>query len=108
MVIDEIVYAGNIQHGWGNISEKEPVRRFWDEVSASLDMTKPSDRYFLIYYEFNRPGFREFYFDDDSMFHMDVIDTWEMRVEGAGKHCGHFRIELPAREYIAVRIIKKS
>lgn len=169
VVIDEIAYEGNIQHGWGNISGQElvrrfwettcrggyaghgetflnqddilwwshggrlhgespkrlrflhqiltevpdsgylaPIDRFWDEVSACLDTTNPSERYFLIYYGFNRPSFRDFYFDDTSIFHVDVIDTWEMQVEDAGEHSGHFRIALPGKEYMAVRIIKKS
>lgn len=30
VVLDEIAYEGNIQHGWGNISAKELVRRFWE------------------------------------------------------------------------------
>ncbi|MBN2625891.1 MAG: DUF5060 domain-containing protein, partial [Spirochaetales bacterium] len=30
VVLDEICYEGNIQHGWGNISGKELVRRFWE------------------------------------------------------------------------------
>lgn len=29
VVLDEIAYEGNIQHGWGNISGKEMTRRFW-------------------------------------------------------------------------------
>ncbi len=32
IVLDEIVYEGNIQHGWGNISGKELVRRFWEAM----------------------------------------------------------------------------
>lgn len=30
VVLDEIVYEGNIPHGWGNISGQELVRRFWE------------------------------------------------------------------------------
>ena len=30
VVLDEIAYEGNIQHGWGNISGKEMTRRFWE------------------------------------------------------------------------------
>lgn len=32
VVLDEIAYEGNIQHGWGNISGKELVRRFWESA----------------------------------------------------------------------------
>lgn len=30
IVLDEITYEGNIEHGWGNISGQEMVRRFWE------------------------------------------------------------------------------
>ena len=30
VVLDEIAYEGNIQHGWGNISGEELIRRFWE------------------------------------------------------------------------------
>ena len=30
VVLDEIAYEGNIQHGWGNISGEEMTRRFWE------------------------------------------------------------------------------
>ena len=30
VVLDEISYEGNIQHGWGNISGEEMTRRFWE------------------------------------------------------------------------------
>jgi len=30
IVLDEIAYEGNIQHGWGNISGEEMTRRFWE------------------------------------------------------------------------------
>lgn len=30
VVLDEICYEGNIEHGWGNIGGKELVRRFWE------------------------------------------------------------------------------
>lgn len=32
IVLDEIAYEGNIPHGWGNISGKELVRRFYEGV----------------------------------------------------------------------------
>lgn len=30
IVLDEIAYEGNIQHGWGNITPEELTRRFWE------------------------------------------------------------------------------
>lgn len=168
IVLDEIAYEGNIQHGWGNISGKEMVRRFWeatcrggyaghgetylnpenvlwwshggklhgdspkrlkflskilsetpgtglmplkaswDEVVAIVDDTTESWKkvhdYYLYYYSFMRPSFREYYYDDDSSFEVEVIDTWEMTIENRGVFRGKFKINLPGKEYIAVRI----
>lgn len=63
--------------------------------------------YYLCYYSFMRPSFREFYFDDTSKFEVSVIDTWNMTVEPKGEFSGKFKIELPGREYMAIQICKK-
>lgn len=168
-VLDEIAYEGNIQHGWGNISGEEMLRRFWeavcrggypghgetymsdddvlwwshggilhgeshkrfhllhqimeetpgiglapydrcgwDEVCAVPESEKWSavKSYYLYYYSFMCPSFRDFYFDDDTSFTVRVIDTWNMTVEDRGVYKGKFRIELPGRPYMAVQIRK--
>ncbi len=164
VILDEIAYEGNIQHGWGNISGQEMTRRFWeaycrggypghgetflnkdnilwwshggelhgesperfkflkqfmdetpapglrpmegqwDEVAATVDEFPASRKYYMFYYSFMRPSFREYYFDDDTEYEVEVIDTWNMTVENKGKFKGKFKIELPGREYMAVRI----
>jgi len=165
IVIDEMAYEGNIQHGWGNISGRELVRRFWettcrggyaghgetflhpedilwwshggtlhgespkrlkflyqilseipnarglapkkmnwDEVAAVPDTTMGADDYYLIYYGFNRPSFRTYKLAKDRSYEVDVIDTWEMSVENKGIYSGAFTVELPGKEYMAVRI----
>lgn len=167
IVLDEIAYEGNIQHGWGNISGQELTRRFWeafcrggypghgetymnkenilwwshggelhgdsparirflkkimdetpapglkpwekcgwDEVAAAVDNFIADDSYFIFYYSFMRPSFREFYFDDESQYRVEVIDTWNMTIEDKGVFTGKFRIDLPGREYMAIRIRK--
>ncbi len=30
VIVDELGYEGNIQHGWGNLTGEEEVRRFWE------------------------------------------------------------------------------
>ncbi len=30
VIVDELGYEGNIQHGWGSLTAEEEVRRFWD------------------------------------------------------------------------------
>ncbi|WP_010261923.1 DUF5605 domain-containing protein [Treponema primitia] len=166
VVLDEIAYEGNIQHGWGNISGKELVRRFWeaacrggyaghgetflhpnnllwwshggelhgesperfkfllrilketpghglkptplfwDAVTATAENNASSPDYYLIYYGFMRPSFREFYFNDIESFEVEVIDTWEMTIVKAGVYQGKFKVDLPGKEYMAIRIKK--
>lgn len=164
VVLDEIVYEGNIQHDWGNISGQELVRRFWeaairggygghgetylnpdgilwwshggilqgtsserleflkkvlyqtpgyglrciprdflDDVKAAPDslIAKP---YYLYYYGINRPSFKEFDFKTADQYQVEVLDTWEMTIEDRGIHEGKFRVDLPGKEYMAIRI----
>lgn len=171
VVLDEIVYEGNIQHGWGNISGEELVRRFWeatcrggyaghgetylneeeilwwshggtlhgesqkrfgmlhqilketpgsglkpyenvawDDVCAvpEDERTKPVKSYYLYYYGYMRPSFRDFWFDEESVYEVRVIDTWEMTIENRGTFQGKFRVELPGKPYIAVQIRKRN
>jgi len=63
--------------------------------------------YYLIYYGFNRPSFREYHFDDEHEYRVEIIDTWEMTIEDYGVFKGHFRVELPGKEYMAVRVQKR-
>ena len=171
-VLDETAYEGNIQHGWGNITGEEMVRRFWeafvrggypghgetvmtpdfdgvlwwshggklkgeshkrfkflheimcetpglglrpyekkgwDEIAAVPENTpadgSPKD-YYLYYFSFMRPSFRDFYFDDETKYRVRVLDTWNMTAEDCGVHQGKFRIQLPGRQYMAVQIRK--
>lgn len=171
MTPDEISYKGNIQHGWGNISGKELVRRFWegvcrggypqhretylspdnvlwwshggrlhgeshkrfgflfdivkavpggaltyyaqakqDEVCGIPDGNASNKMavkdYYLFYYSFMQPSFRQFYFDDDSVFEAEVIDTWEMTIEKAGSFSGKFTVTLPGKQYMAIQLKK--
>ena len=169
IVLDEIAYEGNIQHGWGNISPQEMVRRFWEAVcrgaypghgetymnendilwwshggvlhgeshkrfaflhkimcetpgiglcpyekcgwdevcgtpEESTQKQSPVKDYYLFYYSFMRPSFREYHFDDESKFQVNVIDTWNMTIEDRGVFSGKFKVELPGRKYMAVQI----
>lgn len=170
IVLDEIAYEGNIQHGWGNISGQELVRRYWeatlrggyaghgetylnddnilwwshggilhgdsperfaflkevldeipgaglhpieaewDELCATVESCEAyagkAQSYYLYYYGFNRPSFREYYHDDTTKYHVEILDTWNMTITDVGVHWGCFEIKLPAREYISVRMKK--
>ena len=82
-----------------------PLHREWDEVCAVPQSTFGSKSdYYLIYYSFMRPLYREFHFDEDSSWKVSVLDTWNMTVEEKGIYSGRFRIDLPGREYMAIKI----
>lgn len=165
VVLDEICYEGNINHGWGNISGQELTRRFWeaslrggyaghgetylhpqdilwwshggelhgtsperiqflsdilnetpgaglklmpgsrwDEVAATADEFLRDSGYYLYYYGFTRPAFKLFHFDDRHRYEVECIDTWNMTIEMLGTFQGQFKITLPGREYMALRI----
>lgn len=82
-----------------------PFHREWDEVAATAE-TVTNERYYLFYYSFMRPAYRDFYFDDDSSWQVQVLDTWNMTREDRGVFQGHFRVELPRRQYMAIQIRK--
>jgi hypothetical protein len=178
VVWDEILYEGNLNLGWGNISGEELVRRFWeatmrgghaghgetylqkaddtvdksilwwshggvlhgesperiaflrkilfeipggyglrvmpafwDAVVGTIDREEDRDKtvkeYYLFYFSFMCPLYRDFYFDDDTEFKVDLIDTWNMTVVSQGTFKGHFRIIIGGKTYMAVRIQKK-
>jgi hypothetical protein len=160
VVIDECGYEGDLDQGWGNISGRELVRRFWEgavrggytghgetylnereelwwskggaltgesperirfllEITAAapggvLDRL-PSDwdvrwggseGYRIAYFGFGRPRYRDITTPPDTRWLVDVIDTWNMTTERQpGIFTGTFRIELPAREFMAIRLI---
>lgn len=61
---------------------------------------------YLLYFGFERPSFRDIYVDDRTAFRVEVLDTWNMTCEDRGIHSGKIHVELPGREYIAVRLTK--
>ena len=82
-----------------------PMEAKWDEVAASVESVPFHDSgYYLYYYGFNRPSFREYYYDDEHTYEVEILDTWNMTRTNAGKFKGKFTIDLPGREYMAVRI----
>lgn len=164
VVLDEICYEGDIQHGWGNISGEELLRRFWeaavrggypghgetflhhdgilwwshggklygesprrfrflydvlrqtpgtglrpyraawDEVCGIPEEGQYRGDYYLHYYSFMRPSFRDFSLDENSRYEVHVLDTWEMTDTLAGIFSGKFRITLPAKPFMAIQI----
>lgn len=82
----------------------EPMPCKWDEVACRAAGFPARKDYFIYYYSFMRPGFRDFYFDDTTEYQVEIIDTWEMTITNGGIHKGKFRVQLPGKEYMAVRL----
>ncbi len=79
-------------------------RMAFDEVAAVPDNTTPIEGYELHYYGFGRPSFRNFRKEGD--WRVEVIDTWEMTITDLGVFSGSFRVPLPGKEYMAIRLTK--
>ncbi|MFF2315192.1 DUF5605 domain-containing protein [Arthrobacter sp. NPDC058097] len=78
----------------------EPLEGHWDIISAGLE-----NEHELIYFGFFQPTYRRFVKPQDITFEIDVIDTWNMTVETLeGTYSGRFRVELPGRQYVALRL----
>jgi hypothetical protein len=61
--------------------------------------------YYLAYFGFMQPRRRTFVLPPDVRFRVDVLDTWQMTVTPVpGTFAGTFRIDLPGRPFIAVRL----
>lgn len=82
---------------------------FWDAMSGVPDdmLIAQETGYQIFYFGFAKPSFRDFQFDADTEYKVEVIDTWNMTITDAGVHHGKFRIALPGKEFMAVRVQKQ-
>lgn len=79
----------------------DPLPSEWDAPWGGV-----ADEYMIIYFGFSRPGFRTVSATPGKRFHVDVIDTWEMTIERLeGTFEGTFTVRLPARQYMALRLV---
>ncbi|RKS92950.1 uncharacterized protein DUF4038 [Microbacterium sp. AG790] len=78
----------------------DPLPSDWDVPWAGTDDVRVG------YFGFNRPRFRNVLLGEGS-WRVEVIDTWNMTVdEVAGTHTGQVRVELPGRQFMAVRLTR--
>ena len=71
---------------------------------------------YLAYFGFNRPRFRDFHIDNpflgnanmpEGKYRVEVIDTWDMTITNMGEMSHeNLCVELPGKQYIAVRLTK--
>lgn len=62
--------------------------------------------YFIYYYSFMQPSRKTFHVDEETLYRVEIIDTWNMTMEEAGVFRGKFEVRLPGRPYMAVRLIR--
>lgn len=75
-------------------------------ATTEKDKLFGTKNYYLNYFGFTQPASQVYYFDDETEYKVEVIDTWEMTIEEIGVYKGKFRISLPGKRYIAVRLMK--
>ncbi|WP_128661002.1 DUF5605 domain-containing protein [Paenibacillus sp. 598K] len=79
-----------------------PLPSDWDVPRAGIE-----GEYYLYYFGFNQPSYRHFKLDPGVRYQVDVIDTWGMTVRTLDQTFeGNFRIDLPGKQYMAVRLIR--
>lgn len=94
-----------------------PGKGIFDEVVGVAENGEPEPEYenpFEIRYQdyeihylgIAQPAFRMFFLPEDTEYEIDVIDTWDMTVTPAGVHSGTTRVELPQKQYMAIRLRK--
>ena len=72
----------------------------WDAPCLHL-----GDEFFLYYYGFSRPLYRNYTLPEGKRYKLELIDTWNMTIEPlAGIYEGHIRIKMGAKQYMAVRM----
>jgi len=86
----------------------KPVKAEWDCVSAVPESENLafSTGYQIHYYSFMRPSYREFDMKDGFEYEVEVIDTWNMTIKKVGVFSNKFKIELPGKPYMAIRMKK--
>ncbi len=63
--------------------------------------------FFLYYFGFSQPSFRIFKLPEGHKYKIELIDTWNMTIQKLpGTYVGEIRVELPQKQYMAVRIKK--
>ena len=77
-----------------------PIHMYTDIPCGGIE-----GEYYIIYLGFNQPAYRIFKLPSGIRFKVEIIDTWDMTVEEVpGIYEGEFKICLPSKPYIAIRL----
>ena len=84
------------------------IENEWDSIEAvpESEWAQNNKSQYLFYYSFMRPSYRDYSVDADTDYVAEIIDTYDMTVRKAGIYHGSFRLALPAKPYICVRLRK--
>ncbi|AQR97279.1 DUF5605 domain-containing protein [Clostridium saccharoperbutylacetonicum] len=75
---------------------------YWDVTCGMV-----GEDYYIFYFSFNQPAFRNFNMPKENKYKVDILDTWDMTIkELEGTYSGQFRIDMPGKQYIAIRMIR--
>ncbi|MCU6790623.1 DUF5060 domain-containing protein [Paenibacillus sp. WQ 127069] len=81
------------------------LRELMETGQADLWELESERTCFWIYLGLSRPGYWELQLPEHRVFHIDLIDTWEMQVERFPQtYCGSCKVTLPGKSYLALRI----
>jgi hypothetical protein len=90
---------GGLSPIFTNPAEEIP---YWDVAVGGI-----GEDYYLFYFGFNQPAFRNFKMGEGKKYKVDIIDTWNMTVTELDEiYSGNFRIDMPGKQYIAIRMTK--
>jgi hypothetical protein len=64
--------------------------------------------YYLFYFGFSQPTFRIFNMPEGKRYKVDIIDTWDMAITEIGIYSGDFSVDMPGRQYIAIRMTEEK
>lgn len=75
---------------------------YWDVTVGSI-----GEGNYLFYFGFSQPTFRTFKMREGEKYRVDIIDTWNMTITELSEiYSGEFRIDMPGKQYIAIRMSK--
>jgi hypothetical protein len=76
----------------------------WDDDAACAE---DDPDYLLFYFGRNQPKYRDFNsLDPEASYRVEVIDTWGMTIDDRGILKGRFHLDLPGKEFTAIRVVK--
>jgi len=85
----------------------EGINRYEPNWPWSNKAAGDINNYLLMYFGEHQPSYWVFEFPDNSKYTIELIEPWEMNITPlVGEFSGDVRVDLPAKPYLALRVIK--